>query len=77
MRPVLFSVGGYSVLAGPVFAGLAALLAYYYIRLHREHARLSWEELWTLMAYLTAGTFLGGVAVYMGLFGGGPARNLD
>jgi len=77
MRPILLSLGPYSVLAGPVFAGLSALLAFFYYRANRNHAKLTNDELWTLMAYLTVGTFLGAVFLYVTLYGGGPIRNIN
>ncbi|MFH2203216.1 MAG: prolipoprotein diacylglyceryl transferase family protein [Elusimicrobiota bacterium] len=77
MRPILFSCGKFSVLAGPAFAALSAVFAFFYIRRYREHAELSVEELWTLMAYLTAGTFIGSIALYLLLFGGGPGKNIE
>lgn len=76
MRPVLFTLAGYDVLAGPVFAGIAALAAFFYMRRRRSYAQLDEDELWNLMAFLTLGTFAGGVLLYIALFGGGPANNL-
>lgn len=77
MRPILFTIGRYDVFAGPVFAGLSAILAFFYIRHYRSHANLSWAEMWTLMLFLTVGNFMGSVLLYLSLFGGGLAKNLE
>lgn len=76
MRPILLSLGPYHILAGPVFAGLAAILAFLYIRKQKSYASLNEDNLWVLMAYLTVGTFAGAVLLYVVLYGGGPVRNI-
>lgn len=75
MRPFLLSLGSFNILAAPVFAGLAAMAAAYYIHLNRDYAELDRERYWDLMLPLAFGTIGGGVLLYFLFYGGGAAKN--
>lgn len=77
MRPILFSTAHWEVSSAPVFAGLGALIAYYYFRRQRAWLGLSLEDFWGLMLSLALGAVLGGVGFYLLLYGGGPGANLS
>ena len=76
MRPVLFCVGGLSLLTGPLITALSTLAAYAYFRRVRERTGLSEDELWDLMLPLAGGVVAGGLLLHFFLYGGGPASNL-
>ncbi|MFH1723567.1 MAG: prolipoprotein diacylglyceryl transferase family protein [Elusimicrobiota bacterium] len=76
MRPIFLSLGRIDLLAGPVFAGLSAAVAYLYFRRYRSHAGLSVEEFWNLMLPLSIAVMASGVVVYFFLYSGGFERNL-
>ncbi len=77
MRPILLSFGPIEIIAAPVFAGLSSLLAFLYVRRYRKHADISLEELWSLMLFLLLGTMVGGVLLYVFLYGGGIGDNIE
>lgn len=76
MRPVLLSLGGYEILAAPVFAGLAAMAAAWFVWRRKAHAKLSADSYWDLMLPLAVGTVLGAVFLYIAFYGGGPDKSL-
>ncbi len=77
VRPVLLAFGGFQIMAAPVFAGFAAIAAAVYFHRNRRHAGLTPERYWDLMLPLALGTIAGGVLLYIALYGGGPAANLE
>ncbi|MBI5208711.1 MAG: prolipoprotein diacylglyceryl transferase [Elusimicrobia bacterium] len=76
MRPVLFSFARFDVLSAPFFAALAVLASHLYFRRRREDLGLSWEDFWGLMLALFLGLLLGGLSVYLLVYGSGPEGNL-
>jgi phosphatidylglycerol:prolipoprotein diacylglycerol transferase len=77
VRPILFSIGQFDFVVSPIFAGLGALLAFYYCWRQRAHLQLSEDDFWQLMLWLSAGTFLGGILLYFFFFGGGVSGNIN
>lgn len=76
MRHILFHMGGLSVASAPVFAGLAGLAAFLFVRAHREKAGLDEEKFWELVLALVAGVLSGAVLSYIFIYKGGPLHNL-
>jgi phosphatidylglycerol:prolipoprotein diacylglycerol transferase len=76
VRPVLLRAFGYQVASAPAFAGLAALLAFLYLRSRRATLDLSEDDFWMLVAFLAGGTILGSVGFYALVYGGGWGTNL-
>lgn len=75
MHPILLRAFGYQIASAPVFAGLAALLAFLYLRSRRASLALGDDDFWLLIAFLAAGTVAGSVGFYALAYGGGPAQN--
>lgn len=75
MRPILFSLGSLDFFAAPVFAGLSALTAFWYLRRSRVEARLTDEDFWHVVLALCVGTIAGGVLAHAFFYGGGIADN--
>ncbi len=71
MRPILFEAFGLRVASAPVFAGLAAVLAFAYFSYRRAGLRLSEEDFWGLIAALAAGVFVGSIGGYALISSGG------
>ena len=77
MRPVLFSAFGYEVFSAPIFAGLAGLAAFLFLRGFRDHMRLSPEDFWNLVLGLVLCVPGGAVIFYTFFYGRGPAGNVS
>ena len=71
MRPILFEAFGLRASSAPVFAGLAAALAYAYFELRRRDLACSEEDFWGLIGALAFGVFAGSLAAYALLCPGG------
>lgn len=71
MRPILFEAWGLRAASAPVFAGLAALLAYAYFEFRKKDLGLSEEKFWGLIAALAIGVFAGSIGGYALISRGG------
>ncbi len=71
MRPILFDAFGLRASSAPVFAGLAAVLAYAYFELRRRDLPYSDEDFWGLIAALAFGVFAGSVGGFALISHGG------
>lgn len=71
MRPILLEAFGMRAASAPVFAGLAAVLAYVYFELRRKELPYSEEDFWGIIAALAFGVFAGSIGGYALISRGG------
>lgn len=71
MRPILFEAFGMRASSAPVFAGLAAALAYAYFELRRRDLPYSDEDFWGFIGALAVGVLAGSAGGYALLCSGG------